>query len=184
MEQAQAPSDDGDILVIEVDGKATPNGDRGRTQETSGEASPKTARCGCARHRGQAKRACGARRNGANPGIKVRMDAVYSSGHVHLETRRRWPAPRADQQASVGQLCARKVMLAWARRQATMRGFRLEPINVFILWSMAKPASMTVWRVISTGHVCLRHSPCGREVVESGPDTSWPRSRCRGPLGG
>ncbi len=59
MEQAPPPEDDGEVRVIEVDGKATPTATEEELRKRRGKRSPKRCpRCGCQRHRGQAKRRC------------------------------------------------------------------------------------------------------------------------------
>jgi len=70
MEEAQAPTDDGEISHHEVDGKATPTATETNSRNVV-ETSLETARLWCARHRGQSKRACrGKKENVANPGNK------------------------------------------------------------------------------------------------------------------
>jgi hypothetical protein len=58
MEHAPAPTDDGEVLIIEVDGKATPTATEAELSQGRGTRHAKAHACGCARHRGQAKRAC------------------------------------------------------------------------------------------------------------------------------
>src|SRR2546427_12785787 len=70
MEQAQAPTDDGEIFIIEVDGKATPTATEDELQKRRGNRHPKPHACGGARHRGQAKRACRGKKKRRKPGDK------------------------------------------------------------------------------------------------------------------
>ncbi len=124
MEQAQAPTDDGDILVIEVDGKATPTATEEELKKRRGKRHKKPHACGCARHRGQAKRACRGKKKRRKPGDKskngrsITLVVMYTlkrgdDGRLHGPIHKRvW-----------GSYAPRKVMLAWARRQATQRGF-------------------------------------------------------------
>jgi len=70
MEHAQAPTDDGDILVIEVDGKATPTATEAERDKRRGKRRKTPPACGCARHRGQAKRACRGKKKRRKPGDK------------------------------------------------------------------------------------------------------------------
>lgn len=124
MDQAQAPSDDGDILVIEVDGKATPTATEAELKKRRGKRRKKPHACGCARHRGQAKRACRGKKKRRKPGDKskngrsITLVVMYTlkrgdDGRLHGPIHKRvW-----------GSYAPRKVMLAWAREQATQRGF-------------------------------------------------------------
>jgi hypothetical protein len=124
LEQAQAPSDDGDILVIEVDGKATTTATEAELQKRRGKRRNKPHACGCTRHRGQAKRACRGKKKRRKPGDKskngrsITLVVMYTlkggdDGRLHGPINKRvW-----------GSYAARKIMLAWARAQATKRGF-------------------------------------------------------------
>src|SRR3989454_8554141 len=124
MEHAQAPTDDGDILVIEVDGKATPTATEDELKKRRGKRHSKPHACGCARHRGQSKRACRGKKKRRQPGDKSKngrsmtLVVMYTlkrgdDGRLHGPIHKRvW-----------GSYAPRKVILAWARRQATQRGF-------------------------------------------------------------
>ena len=124
MAQAQAPPNDGDILVIEVDGKATPTATEAELKKRRGKRHKKPHACGCARHRGQAKRACRGKKKRRKPGDKskngrsITLVVMYTltrgdDGRLHGPINKRvW-----------GSYAPRKVMLAWARDQATKRGF-------------------------------------------------------------
>ncbi len=94
MDQAQAPSDDGDILVIEVDGKATP---------TATEAELKKRR-----------KPGDKSKNGRSITLVVMYTLKQGDdGRLHGPIHKRvW-----------GSYAPRKVMLAWAREQASKRGF-------------------------------------------------------------
>jgi hypothetical protein len=120
MDQAQAPRDDGDILVIEVDGKATPTATEAELDKRRGKRRKKPHACGCARHRGKAKRACRGKKKRRKPGDKskngrsITLVVMYTlksgdDGRLHGPINKRvW-----------GSYAVRKVMLAWARAQAT-----------------------------------------------------------------
>ena len=124
MEHAQAPTDDGDILLIEVDGKATPTATADELQKRRGKRHLKPPACGCVRHRGQSKRACRGTKKRRQPGDKskhgrsITLVVMYTlkrgdDGRLHGPINKQvW-----------GSYAPRKVMLAWARRQATKRGF-------------------------------------------------------------
>lgn len=124
MDQAPAPPEDGEILVIEVDGKATPTATEAELRKRRGKRPKKPHACGCARHRGQAKRACRGKKKRRQPGDKrkngrsITLVVMYTlkqgdDGRLHGPVNKRvW-----------GSYAPRKVMLAWAREQATRRGF-------------------------------------------------------------
>src|SRR5437667_191814 len=59
MKQLAAPPQDGDVLVIEVDGKCPPTATEAELAKRRGKRRPKhekSCTCGCQRHRGKAKR--------------------------------------------------------------------------------------------------------------------------------
>src|SRR5216683_2843839 len=148
MEQAQAPTDDGEILIIEVDGKATPTATEDELQKRRGNRHPKPHACGCARHRGQAKRACRGKKTRRKPGDKskngrsITLVVMYTlkrgdDGRLHGPINKQvW-----------GSYAPRKVMLAWARRQATKRGF--------------PPATDRPIHLVVDGETCLYDGLCG-----------------------
>ena len=142
MDQAPVPPEDGEILVIEVDGKATPTATEAELKKRRGKR-PKTSHaCGCARHRGQAKRACRGKKKRRQPGDKrkngrsITLVVMYTlkrgdDGRLHGPINKRvW-----------GSYAPRKVMLAWAREQATRRGF--------------PPATEKRIHLVVDGEICL-----------------------------
>src|SRR5262249_34337256 len=59
MKQQDAPPEDGDVLVIEVDGKCPPTATEEELSKRRGQRRPqheKSCPCGCQRHRGRAQR--------------------------------------------------------------------------------------------------------------------------------
>jgi hypothetical protein len=124
MEQAPAPTEDGEVLIIEVDGKATPTATEAELNKRRSKRHANPHACGCARHRGQAKRACRGKKKRRQPGDKskngrsITLVVMYTlkrgdDGRLHGPINKRvW-----------GSYAPRKVMVAWARRQATKRGF-------------------------------------------------------------
>ncbi|OWK34534.1 hypothetical protein [Fimbriiglobus ruber] len=126
MKQQPAPANDGEVLVIEVDGKCPPTARadelakrRGRRRKHA-----KACVCGCQRHRGQAKRK---RRGGkkrrkkgdkSKNGKEVVVIVMYTlergeDGRLHGPRNKKvW--------ASFGQ---RRRAALWARAEATKRGF-------------------------------------------------------------
>ena len=124
MDQCSPPSDDGDIFGIEVDGKATPTATEAERNKRRGKRHNKPHACGCARHRGQAKRPYRGKKKRRKPGEKsktgrsITLVVMYTlkpgdDGRLHGPINKRvW-----------GSYAPRKVMVAWARKQATQRGF-------------------------------------------------------------
>jgi hypothetical protein len=124
MDQAPAPPEDGERWVIEVDGKATPTATEAELKKRRGKRPKKPHACGCARHRGQAKRACRGKKKRRQPGDKrkngrsITLVVMYTLKQGD-DGRRHGPV----NQRVWGSYAPRKVMLAWAREQATRRGF-------------------------------------------------------------
>jgi hypothetical protein len=126
MEQLATPAHDGDVLVIEVDGKCPPTA---RDEELRQRRGPRRrhqqgCRCGCQRHRGQAKRKRRGRKKRRKKGDKskhgkeVMVVVMYTlqrgeDGCLHGPVNKKvW--------ASFG---GRQGAAAWARAEATKRGF-------------------------------------------------------------
>lgn len=126
MQQQAAPEDDGEVLVIEVDGKCPPTA---REEELRKRRGPrgrhaKGCACGCQRHRGQAKR----KRRGSKKrrkkgdksknGKEVVLVVMYTlrrgeDGRLHGPLNKKvW-----------GSFGGRKRAAAWARAEASKRGF-------------------------------------------------------------
>lgn len=126
MEQREAPEDDGEILIIEVDGKATPTATLDELKKRGAKRDKKKKSC-CKRHRNKDKRQrC--HKKGKNRrkkksdkrknGRSITLVVIYTlkkgeDGKLHGPINKQvW-----------GSYAPRKVMLAWARNQATKRGF-------------------------------------------------------------
>jgi hypothetical protein len=127
MEQRPAPAGDGDVLIIEMDGKCPPTATAAELAKRRG---PRAARhhrgcaCGCQRHRGKVKR----QRRGSKPrrkkgdkrknGKEVMVVVMYTlqrgaDGKLHGPLHKKLWATFAGRKAAV----------AWARAEATRRGF-------------------------------------------------------------
>jgi Uncharacterised protein family (UPF0236) len=127
MKQLAAPAKDGEVLVIEVDGKCPPTATEAELAKRRGKRRPrheKSCTCGCQRHRGQAKRqARGSkkrRRKGdkSKNGKEVVVVVMYTlkrgdEGKLHGPTNKKLYATFAGRQAAA----------LWARAEATKRGF-------------------------------------------------------------
>jgi len=127
MKQLQAPPKDGDVLVIEVDGKCPPTATEAELAKRRGKRRPKHEKscpCGCQRHRGQAKRQARGRKKRRKKGDKskngkeVVVVVMYTlktgnDGKRHGPLNKKLYATFAGRQAAA----------LWARAEATKRGF-------------------------------------------------------------
>jgi hypothetical protein len=139
------PEEDGEVLVIEVDGKAVPTATDAELAKRRGPRKHKKKKC-CQRHRGRAKRrdpqARKTRKKRRKKGDKSKngrsatLVAVYTlrrgdDGKLHGPVNKRvW-----------GSFASRKQMLKWVRAEATRRGFG--------------PKSAKLVQIIVDGEVCF-----------------------------
>ena len=127
MQQCAAPEAEGEVLVIEVDGKCTPTATAGELAKRRGKRKPKHDKecsCGCQRHRGkQQRKARGPRKrrkkgDKSKNGREVVLVAIYTlkrgaEGLMHGPINKKvW-----------GTYAGKKAAALWARAQATKRGF-------------------------------------------------------------
>lgn len=124
MEQVEPPTDDGEVLIIEVDGKATPTAREEELKKRRGKRKKRTYTCTCSRHRSKSKRKWRSKRKRRKRGDKskngrsITLAAMYTlkrgeDGKLHGPINKKvW-----------GSYAPRKVTFAWVRRQATKRGF-------------------------------------------------------------
>jgi hypothetical protein len=120
------PQDEGEVLVIEVDGKAAPTATE---QELARRRGPRSRHrrgcdCGCQRHRGRARR----KRRGRKPRRKKgdKSKNGRSATLVVMYTLRRGADGRLHGPCNkkvYGTFGTRRAALNWAREQATRRGF-------------------------------------------------------------
>lgn len=127
MKQLAAPANDGDVLVIEVDGKCPPIATEAELAKRRGKRKPrheKSCSCGCQRHRGKAKRqARGSKKrrkkgDKSKNGKEVSVVVMYTlktgdDGKLHGHINKKLYATFAG----------RKAAALWARAEATKRGF-------------------------------------------------------------
>jgi hypothetical protein len=117
------PENDGVVLVIECDGKATPTATEEELSKRRKKREKKKSGCNCQRHRGKEKRQCCRRKrrkkgDKSKNGRSVTLIVMYTlivgdDGRLHGPINKKvW-----------GSYAPRKVMFEWARRQATKRGF-------------------------------------------------------------
>jgi hypothetical protein len=130
--QQAAPPDDGDVLVIEVDGKCPPTATAEELRKRRG---PRThapgCGCRCQRHRGQAKR----KRRG---GKKRRKKGDHSKNGKEVMVVVLYTLRRGDDGRRHGPInkkvwasfAGRQAAAAWARAEATKRGFGPDTTNV------------------------------------------------------
>ena len=122
---APPPEDEGEVLIIEVDGKATPTATADELAKRRGPRRKHEANCpcGCQRHRGQQQRQ-------ENPKKRRKKGDKSKNGRsitlVVMYTLKRGPDGRLHGPINKrvwGSYAKRRVMLEWARAEATRRGF-------------------------------------------------------------
>jgi hypothetical protein len=125
MKELPAPSKDGNVLVIEVDGKCPPTATEEELAKRRGKRKPKHAsNCKCQRHRGKAKRQTRGskkrRKRGkkSKNGKEVIVVVMYTlqqgeDGKLHGPINKKMYATFAGKKAAA----------LWARAEATKRGF-------------------------------------------------------------
>jgi hypothetical protein len=134
MKQLEAPPDDGEVLIIEVDGKCPPIATEAELAKRRGKRRPRHASncpCGCQRHRGRAKReARGSKKrrkkgDKSKNGKEVTLVVMYTlkrgvDGQLHGPLHKKLFATFAGRRAAA----------QWARAEATKRGFGPETKKV------------------------------------------------------
>jgi hypothetical protein len=134
------PEGDGEVLVIECDGKAVPTATDEELAKRRQPRQPKV--CTCQRHRGRCRRHSQGKKKKRQPGDKSKngrsatLIAMYtlqrgSDGRLHGPINKKVYAT----------FSSRQVALEWARAQATRRGF--------------PPDTTKMIQIIMDGEVCL-----------------------------
>jgi Uncharacterised protein family (UPF0236) len=127
MKELAAPKEEGEVLVIEVDGKCPPTATEEELAKRRGKRKPKHLKdcpCGCQRHRGKVKRRAQKRKKRRKKGDKskngkeVVVVVMYTlqrgeDGKLHGPKNKKLFATFAGSKAAA----------AWARAEATKRGF-------------------------------------------------------------
>jgi hypothetical protein len=131
MKQLKAPAADGDVLIIEIDGKCPPTATEAELAKRRGQRRPKHAKecaCGCQRHRGQDRRTETRQRYGpkkrrkrgqqSKNGKEVVVVVMYTlqrgaDGKLHGPIGKKLYGTFAGCQAGAD----------WARAEASKRGF-------------------------------------------------------------
>jgi hypothetical protein len=136
------PEGDGDVLVIEIDGKAVPTA---TDQEMARRRKPRARcqkGCKCQRHRGRAKRQRRGRKKRPKKGDKSKNGR--SATLVVMYTLRRGEDGRLHgpcHKKVFGTFGSRKSAVQWARTQATRRGF--------------PPGTDKTVQIVIDGEICL-----------------------------
>src|SRR4051794_20375499 len=142
LSEGPLPEDDGDVLVIEIDGKAVPTATE---QELARRRRPRDRNprgCRCQRHRGRVKRERRGRKTRRKKGDKSKNGR--SATLVVMYTLRRGADGRLHgpiNKKVFGTFGSRKSALRWARAQATRRGF--------------PPGTDKVVQIVVDGETCL-----------------------------
>ncbi len=123
MEVVDAPYGDGEILIMEVDGKPTPTATDEELAKRRGKREGKNRSCNCQRHRGKDKRKKNKKKrrkkgDKSKNGRSTTIVVMYT-----LKTGKDGLPHGPINKIVWASYAPRKVMLAWARRQATKRGF-------------------------------------------------------------
>jgi hypothetical protein len=124
MEQVDGPKDDGEVLVIEVDGKATPTAKDEELEKRRGKRKNRKHTCNCSRHRGKSKRQYRCKKKRRKKGDKSKNGRSITLAVMYTLKRKEDGKLHGPINKKVwGSYAPRKVMFAWVRRQATKRGF-------------------------------------------------------------
>jgi hypothetical protein len=118
------PQDDGEVLVIECDGKAVPTATDEELAKRRSRRPRHPKGCGCQRHRGRACRKARGHKKKRKRGDKSKNGR--SATLVVMYTLKRGDDGRLHgpiNKKVFGSFSSRKRVLKWARQQATRRGF-------------------------------------------------------------
>jgi hypothetical protein len=136
------PEGDGDVLVIEIDGKAAPTATAQELARRRGPRGHHEPGCKCQRHRGRARRQRRGRRKRRKKGDKSKNGR--SATLVVMYTLRRGEDGRLHGPVNkkvFGTFGSRRSALQWARAQATRRGF--------------PPGTARTIQIVVDGETCL-----------------------------
>lgn len=127
MQQLPAPRADGEVLVIEVDGKCPPTATEAELAKRRGQRRPrheKACACGCQRHRGKAKRQARGHKKRRKKGDKSKNGKEVVV--VVMYTLKRGQDSKLHgpiNKKLYGTFAGRQAAALWARAEATKRGF-------------------------------------------------------------
>jgi hypothetical protein len=142
MSEGPLPQDEGEVLVIEIDGKAVPTATEQELARRRGPRAPHPHGCQCQRHRGRANRDRRGRKKRRKKGDKSKNGR--SATLVVMYTLRRGEDGRLHgplHKKVFGTFGSRRSALEWARTQATRRGF--------------PPGTTRTVQIVIDGETCL-----------------------------
>ena len=142
LSEGPLPDDEGEVLVIEIDGKAAPTATERELARRRGPRAGHGPGCRCQRHRGRARRQQRGRRPRRRKGDKGKNGR--SATLVVMYTLRQGEDGRLHgplNKKVFGTFGTRESALAWARAQATRRGF--------------PPGTAKVVQIVIDGETCL-----------------------------
>jgi hypothetical protein len=142
MSEGPLPEDDGDVLVIEIDGKAAPTATEEELRRRRRPRSCSKRGCRCQRHRGRANRQRRGRKKRRTKGDKSKNGR--SATLVVMYTLKRGEDGRLHGPVNkkvFGTFGTRESALDWARAQATRRGF--------------PPETKKIVQIVIDGEICL-----------------------------
>jgi hypothetical protein len=142
LSEGPLPEGDGDVLVIEIDGKAVPTATDQELARRRGPRARHERGCKCQRHRGRARRQRRGRKKRRKKGDKSKNGR--SATLVVMYTLKRGEDGRLHgpiNKKVFGTFGTRKSALEWARAQATRRGF--------------PPGTAKTVQIVIDGETCL-----------------------------
>ncbi len=142
LSEGPLPEQEGEVLVIEIDGKAAPTATPQELDRRRGPRAHHRPGCRCQRHRGRAKRSRRGRKKRRKKGDKSKNGRSVTL--VVMYTLRRGEEGRLHgplNKKVFGTFGSRRSALEWARAQATRRGF--------------PPGTAKTVQVVVDGETCL-----------------------------
>jgi hypothetical protein len=142
LSEGPLPGDEGEVLVIEIDGKAAPTATEQELTRRRGSRARHGRGCECQRHRGRKKRERRGRKPRRKKGDKSKNGR--SATLVVMYTLRRGDDGRLHgplNKKVYGTFGSRRSALQWARAQATRRGF--------------PPGTARTVQIVVDGETCL-----------------------------
>jgi hypothetical protein len=142
LSEGPLPEQEGEVLVIEIDGKAAPTATQQELDRRRGPRAHHEPGCRCQRHRGRAKRGRRGRKKRRKKGDKSKNGRSVTL--VVLYTLQRGEDGRLHGPVNkkvFGTFGARRTALEWARAQATRRGF--------------PPGTTKTVQIVVDGETCL-----------------------------
>src|SRR3954447_15220694 len=142
LSEGPLPDDEGEVLVVEIDGKAAPTATEQELARRRGPRARHERGCKCQRHRGRARRQRRGRKKRRKKGDKSKNGR--SATLVVMYTLRRGEDGRLHgplNKKVFGTFGSRRSPIEWARAQATRRGF--------------PPGTTKTVQIVVDGETCL-----------------------------